>query len=751
MNILNQNSTCGFVRYTVKQFTDDCQPKWFKLLKRYAFVNFRIPDIESIVVQSRNHCTGGYTTRVYLLFLYAFIAMIMLAGCNKREAGAPAPGSASDGVDLAGMDRAVNPGDDFFRYANGNWLKSTEIPADRSNYGLFSRLAEEANLRTRDLLGQATKAGAQPEPDERKAADYFAAYMDEEAIEKKGLEPIRTELDRIAAISTRTGIVEALAKTIRADVDPLNNTNLHTQHLFGIWVAQDFNEPSRCVPYLLQGGLGMPDREYYIENSPRMADIRASYKTHIAAVLNTAKIANAEAMAGRIFDLETKIARAHWSRSDSEDVHKANNPWKREDFAAKAPGLDWRAFFKAAELDDQAVIVVWQASAIAGEAALVGSEPLESWKDYLAYQLLDGWSYLLPKAFVEEKFAFYGKVLAGTPQLRERWKRAVDSTNYYLGDAVGRLYVQHYFSSEAKAKAEKMVSDLVQAFGRRIDNLTWMTPQTKAKAREKLSTLKVGVGYPDKWRDYPGLEISRDKPLQNALAGDLYLYQQSLSKLRKPVDRSEWWMTPQTVNAVNLPVQNALNFPAAILQPPYFDPNADAAINYGAIGAVIGHEISHSFDDQGSQFDASGKLANWWTPEDLAHFQQAANRLVAQYDAYHPLPDLSVNGRQTLSENIADIAGLSVAFDGYRLSIGGKTVPVRQGLAGDQQFFISFAQCWREKYREPLLRQLIMTDGHTPAEYRADTVRNIDPWYEAFSAKPGQKLYLAPGDHVRLW
>jgi putative endopeptidase len=688
--------------------------------------------------------------RIALSVMSALIVILSI-GCGRSQKNMRAPVSSAGGVDLSGMDRSVNPGDEFFQYANGTWFTKTEIPPDRSSYGVTSRLAEEANLRTRSLLEQASKDDAQAGSDERKAGDYFASFMDEVLIEKKGIEPLRSRLDRISAISGRRALVEALAETVRSDVDPLNSTNLHTPHLFGIWVAQDFNAPEHCMPYLLQGGLGMPDREYYLEDSARMTEIRAKYRSHIAAILKLAKISDADSKAARIFELETRIAKTHWSRADSEEVHKANNPWTRENFAAKAPGVDWKLFFKTAGLEDQPVFIVWQPSAISGEAALIASEPLETWKDYLVFQTLDTWSSLLPKAFVEERFSFYGKVLSGTPQLRERWKRAVDSTNAFLGDAVGRLYVRHYFSPEAKAKAEAMVADLVKAFGRRIDRLSWMSPATKAKAKEKLATLKVGVGYPDQWQDYSKLEILRDSALRNAMDAELYLYRQSLSRLHKPVDRSEWWMTPQTVNALNLPIQNALNFPAAILQPPYFDPKAAAANNYGAIGAVIGHEISHCFDDQGSQFDASGKLANWWTPEDFAHFKQASDRLVAQYNAYRPLPDLSVNGRQTLSENIADVAGLCVAFDGYRLALGSKTAPVRQGLTEDQQFFISFAQSWRSKLREPLLRQIILTDGHTPSQYRADAVRNLDAWYHAFNVRAGQALYLAPADRVQLW
>jgi putative endopeptidase len=692
-------------------------------------------------------------TELFAVSALVLISIFAFTACTKPPASQPpaSQSASSAGIDLAGMDSSVKPGDDFFRYANGTWYKSTEIPPDRSSYGLDARLAEEANQRTRDLMVQAGKSSAPADSDERKVGDYYAAFMDEASIESRGLSGLRNRLDQIAAIKDRRSLAQSLGQTIRADVDPLNNTNFYTQHLFGIWVAQDFNQPTRNVPYLLQGGLGMPDREYYLADSSRMAEIRAKYKAHIAAILKLAGISDADAKSARIYDLENKIAKIHWSRADSQEVLKANNPWKREEFSTKAPGLDWKAFFEAAGLESQSMFIVWQPSAVTGEASLAGSESLDTWKDYLTYQYIDGCSSLLPKTFVEERFSFYGKVLSGTPQLRERWKRAVDSTNFALGDAVGRMYVQRYFAGDAKAKAEAMVADLVKAFGQRIDSLKWMSPQTKAKAKEKLAAIKVGVGYPAVWQDYSGLKVTRDSALRNAFEAGLYQYHYSLEKTAKPVDRSEWWMTPQTVNAVNLPIQNSLNFPAAILQPPYFDPKADAALNYGAIGAVIGHEISHSFDDQGSQFDAAGRLENWWTPSDFAHFKEVSDRLVAQYDKYRPFPDLAVNGRQTLSENIADIAGLCVAYDGYRISLGSNPAPVIKGFTGDQRFFISFAQAWRDKFREPSLRQLIVTDGHPPSEYRADAVRNIDAWYDAFGIKPGQALYLAPADRVRLW
>jgi predicted metalloendopeptidase len=432
-------------------------------------------------------------------------------------------------------------------------------------------------------------------------------------------------------------------------------------------------------------------------------------------------------------------------------VLKGNNHWARSDFAAKAPGLDWDAFFAASGLSAQEQFVVWQPGAVTGISALVAAQPMATWKEYLAFRALDRSSGLLPKAFVEEQFSFYEKTLAGTPKLRERWKRAVDATDFALGEVVGKLYVARYFPPAEKARAEEMVKNELAAFARRVDALTWMAPQTKAKAKEKLAALKVGVGYPDKWRDYSGLEVVRGDALGNAQRASLYEYQRNLKKLGQPVDRGEWVMNPQLVNAVNLPAMNALNFPAAILQPPDFDPARPAAMDYGAAGATIGHEISHSFDDQGALFDANGKLSNWWTDEDLAHFKASSEQLVKQYDGYRPFADVAVNGKLTVSENIADVAGLAAAFDAYRLSLGGKEAPSWHGLTGDQQFFLSFAQSWRSKTREAAARQRIVTDSHAPAEYRADTVRNLDAWYEAFGVKPGQKLHLQDGERVRVW
>jgi len=659
--------------------------------------------------------------------------------------------AAKHGLDLAGMDTSVKPGDDFYEYANGTWEKNTPIPPDRAAFGVFTILEEKANERTSKLIQDADKSKAAAGSEERMIGDYYAAFMDEKAIEARGLKSVQPELDKINAINSKASLARVLGSQLRADVDALNNTNFHTDRLFGLWVSPDFDNPSRNVAYLLQGGLALPDRENYLRKDPKDVELQTKYREHIAAVLNLAHISNATERATHIYDLEHRIAEAHVSRTDSEDVHKANNPWKLREFAAKAPGLDWNAYFKAADLDNQPMIMVWQPSAVTGIAALAGSEPLDIWKDYLTFHALDRASGLLPKAFADEAFKFYGTTLSGAPQQRARWKRGVAATGFALGDAVGKLYVKHYFPPEAKKAAQTMVKNIVAAFGRRIDKLDWMSPATKTKAKAKLSTLYVGIGYPEHWRSYTGLKITRDDALGNRDRSSLFDYHASLAKLGKPVDKTEWWLTPQTVNALNVPLQNALNFPAAILNPPFFDAKADAVLNYGGIGTVIGHEISHSFDDQGSQFDAAGRLRNWWTKEDFAHFTEAADRLASEFDKYEPLPGMHINGKLTLSENIADVAGVSASYDGYRRAYGDKPAPSADGFTGDQRFFLAFAQVWRSKLRPEALRNSLLTNGHAPGQYRADTARNIDEWYTAFDVKPGDKLYLAPKERVRAW
>ena len=681
--------------------------------------------------------------------LRGFAAVLLASAFAVGTACRTTPSPAA-GIDLQGMDTSVAPGDDFNAYVNGGWTKATPIPADKGSYGIDAMLADETRKRTLALLEESAKAGSAASPDVRKVGTLYSSFMDEAAIESKGIAPLKPELDAIAAIADRHSLARVLGGQLRADVDALNNTNFETLNLFGVWITQGLADPSRSYPYLLQGGLGMPDRDYYLSPSPHMAELRKQYQAHLAAMFQLAGFADPAARGARVFALETKIAGVHATRVESEDVRSAVS-WTRDELAAKAPGLDWAALLDAAGLKDAPVFIVWHPKAVPGLSALAASEPLDAWKDWLVFHTIEQYGGFLPKAFVEERFNFRGKALSGIPELRPRWQRGMDYTSAALGDAVGRMYVERYFPAETKAMAQAMVADLVKAFAKRIEALAWMSPETKAKAKQKLGTLKVGVGYPDRWQDYSALEIVAGDALGNAQRADVFEYHRQLAKLHQPVDRGEWWMTPQTVNAVNLPLQNALNFPAAIIQPPYYDVNADAAHNYGSMGAIIGHEISHSFDDQGSQFDAQGRLQNWWTKEDMEHFQAAGKALAAQFDAYRPFPDLAVNGQQTLSENIADVAGLLDAYDAYHISLGDAADAEKEGFTGDQRFFISFGQSWRDKIRDEELRRRIATDGHAPDRYRADTVRNLDAWYAAFSITPSENLYLSSKDRVRIW
>jgi putative endopeptidase len=686
-------------------------------------------------------------TRMTNRNLAALLLTFLLAAATTACHSTP---PLSSGIDLTGMDKSIKPGDDFNAYTNGTWIKNTPIPGDKGSYGIFSILADQTRERLRGLIQDSTKAGAKADADTKKVGDFYSTFMDEAAIESKGLSPLKPELDAIAALKDKHDLSQRLGSELRADVDVLNNTNFETANLFGVWVTQGLADPQQAYPYLLQGGLGMPDRDYYLSTSSHMTGLRKEYEKHLEAMFKLAGFDKPGDRAHRVFTLETAIAKAHATRVESEDVHSAIT-WKREELTTKAPGLDWTALLTAAGLNDAPVFYIWHPKAIPGLAKLVASESLDTWKDWMAVHAVERAAPFLSKAFVDEAFNFYGKTMRGIPEQRQRWQRGMDYTSDALGDAVGKLYTQKYFPPETKAKVQAMVADLISAFGKRIDALSWMSPDTRQKAKAKLATLKVGVGYPDHWQDYSGLQVTAGDALGNQERAELFHYRQQLAKLHQPVDRAEWWMTPQTVNAVNLPLQNALNFPAAILQPPYFDPKADAAHNYGSMGAIIGHEISHSFDDQGSQFDAQGRLANWWTPEDMEHFKAAGEALAAQFDAYKPFPDLSVNGHQTLSENIADVAGLLDSYDAYHISLQGAADPARDGFNGDQRFFISFGQSWRDKIRDEELRRRIAIDGHAPDQYRADTVRNLDAWYAAFAVTASEQLYLSSKDRVRIW
>ena len=661
--------------------------------------------------------------------------------CSASLSLAPAQ-AASQGAPAS----ATLPGDDFFAYANGEWLANTEIPADRSSWGAFAAMSETANSRIIKLI-EAAATDKKASTDARKVANFYNAFMDEAAIEARGVAPLKPVLAKIDAIKDRAALARVLGASMRADVDPLNATNFATENLFGLWVAQGLTDPERNLPYLLQGGLGMPDRAYYVDDNAGMAELRSKYLLHIGAMLKLAGYADADKRAAKVLELETAIAKTHATREQSSDVLKSNNKWSARDFAAKAPGMDWKGFFKAARLDAATEFQVWHPSAVTGAAALVGSADLGAWKDYLAFHQINQLAPVLPKAFADQRFEFHSKTLSGTPQQALRWKRALNATNEAMDEAVGRLYVERHFPAEDKARVKEMVANIIAAFSKRIASLDWMAPSTRAQAQEKLKTMHVGVGYPDRWQSFAALKVLPNDALGNTLRAEEFNYERSIAKLKQKVDKTAWAMPPHLVNAVNLPLQNAMNFPAAILQSPFYDAKASDAVNYGAIGSIIGHEISHSFDDQGAQFDSTGRLRDWWTKEDMAHFKTAATKLVAQFNAYKPFPDLAVNGQLTLSENLADLAGVAASFDAYKATLAGKVAP----SDADQQFFIGYAQAWQTKMREPTYRQRLLTDGHAPAQYRTAIVRNLAPWYKAFNVQPGQQLYLAPADRVRVW
>ena len=704
------------------------------------------------------------------LALAASFALVLVSGCNSSTsetsekatsvpvanapAAAPAevvekPAVGMFGFDAAGMDHAVQPGQDFFDFVNGNWVKTTEIPADRSSVSTFSMLGEQAQKDTRKILEDAA-ADTTADGERKKIGDFYAAFMDEAGIEAKGIAPIQPELDAIAGLDDRKALSRAFGSSLRADVDLLNATDRDTDRLFGVWISANLKQPDRYVPYLVQGGLGMPDRDFYLEGG-RMADLRKQYEAHIAKVFELAGIADGKAKATKILAIETGIAKAHATALETDDVVKGANAWLQKDFAARAPGIDWAEFFEAAGLSAQADFIVWQPKAVTGIADLVAKNSLVDWKDYLTFHVIERESPYLPKAFADEYFDFNKRAISGTPEQRDRWKRAVDEADSALGEAIGKIYVRNHFSAETKARANEMVANLIAAFGKRIDAAEWMTPTTKDRAKSKLAGLKVGMGYPDRWRDYSALEVRRDDALGNAERAELFDYQRNLAKLGKPIDRGEWFMLPQTVNALNIPLENRLTFPAAILQAPFFDGAADDAMNYGGIGGVIGHEISHSFDNNGALFDETGKLENWWTKEDFARFEAAGAALAAQFDQYKPFPDLSVNGKLTLAENIADVAGLATAVDAYKMAHADHPAETLDGFTPDQRVFLGWAQIWRSKFREQALRNTVLTNGHSPGHYRAQTVRNIDAWYPAFDVKEGQALYLAPDKRVKVW
>ena len=633
------------------------------------------------------------------------------------------------------MDRSIKPGADFYRYANGGWLKTAVIPAGQPSFDTRAILKERTSQRVRDLIQGAAASHPAKGSVAQKVGDFYASFMGADTIEARKLTPLADKMALIAAITNKASLSAYLGTTLNGEVDGLI---ANADHIFGLWINQGFQDADHNVVHFLQGGLGMPDRDNYLDPSPKMAELRTQYQAHIAAILKLAGVADSETRAARVLSLEIRIAQAFAPDADAADVFKQNNPWKRADFSVRAPGMDWDAYFKSAGLAQQSDFIVWQPSAVTGVSALVASETTDVWQDYLRFHLIEHYASVLPKAVAADRFP-------------DREQAAIAATNAVLGQAVGQLYTQVYFPPEAKAKAKAMVADLIAAYRARISNLTWMSPETKQKALAKLAALEVIVGYPDTWIDYSTLDIVRGDAFGNMRRAEAFLRARNLAKLKQPVDPIEWPINPQIPGAVIMFSPNAEFFSAGILQPPYFDPQGDTASNYGSAGAGMAHEISHSFDELGNIYDAHGRLGDWWTKEDRDAYHAAAAKLAAQFDGYCPLADLCVNGKQVLSENIADVAGLLVAHDAYLLSLKGQTDAVIGGLSGEQRFFLAFAQRWRKVQSEAALRKQIASDTHSPGEYRSDTVRNVDDWYKAFEIAPSDKLYLKPEDRVRIW
>jgi putative endopeptidase len=582
-------------------------------------------------------------------------------------------------------------------------------------------------------------ACAAPGTREQQIGDYYAAYMDQAAIEAHGLAPAEPDLQRIAAAGTRADIARLFGEPGFAS-------------LFDVQLPPDFKNPDRYCVFISEATLGLPDRDYYLKDDPALQELRAKYVAYIAQMLTLGGVASAPAKAQAIMAFETEAAKVQWPIEKRRDVDAIYNPRTKPQLLAYAPGFPWQAFLDPQQLGARQEVVLAELTAIRELAALFGRTSLATLRDFLTFHYLSTHAPYLPKRFDEARFAFYGQAMRGQPQQRERWKRGVDAVDDALGEAVGQLYVAQYFPPESKAKMQQLVADLEAALSERIDALDWMTPQTKTRAHEKLAAFTPKIGYPDKWKDYSALLVRRDDLLGNVRRAAEWQWNYQVARLDKPVDRGEWQMTPQEINAYYNPSNNEIVFPAAILQPPFFDPNADAAVNFGAIGAVIGHEMGHGFDDQGRKFGPDGALRDWWTAEDARVFTARTTRLIKQFSAFEALPGLKVNGANTVGENIGDLGGLNVAHEAYRISLKGQPAPVIDGLTGDQRFFLAYAQVWRQKYREGALRELVMSDEHSPSQFRVNgPLPNIDDWYGAFNVQPGDKLYIAPTDRVRIW
>ncbi len=644
------------------------------------------------------------------------------------------------GFDVAGMDRSTKAGDNFVRFSTGKYLDGLTIPADRTSWGSFVALAELSNSRTQAIIDTAAKT-PNATGEAQQIGGLYNSFMDEARLEALDAKPLAADFARIKAAKTREAQAELMGRT----------QGSFGSSVFGAYIWQDAKDPTQYAVYVSQAGLGLPDRDYYLD-AKKFGDKKTAYRAYIAKTLTMAGWANPEKSADAIVALETRIAEASWTKVEQRDADKTYNPKTLAELEALAPGFPWKAWLKGAALEKAGRVIVGEPTAFTKIAAIYAETPVETLQAWQAFHTANQAAPYLSKRFVDAAFDFNGKTMSGQPEQRARWKRGTGLVGNSLGEAVGKLYVAAYFPPESKAAMEKLVDNLLVAMKGRIDKLDWMSPETKARAQKKLSTFSVKIGYPNKWRDYSALTIKADDLYGNVERTNAFNWAFETSKLGKPVDRDEWGMFPQTVNAYYNPTLNEIVFPAAILQPPFFDPEADPAVNYGGIGAVIGHEISHGFDDEGRKYDADGSLRDWWHPEDAAKFEGQTKRLGAMYSAYEPLPGFHVNGDLTMGENIGDLGGILIALDAYHLSLGGKPAPVVDGFTGDQRFFLGFAQIWRGKMRDEQVKAQVASDPHSPAYFRGyGTVRNVDAWYEAFGVKEGDAMYVKPEDRVRIW
>ena len=671
----------------------------------------------------------------------AAVAVLASMGLGRAYADPPA-GSATIapwGFDLTGEDPSVSPGANFYDFANGKYVKSLVIPPDRTRYGSFDMLAMRSEQRVHDLIADVARDSSAI-GDEAKVGAFYRAFMDDDRVEALGARPIEPELAKVRAASDRSAIARLMGES---------QTSFASSFV-DLGITSDFKDPDHYAVYIGQGGLGLPDRDYYLDAS--FAAQKAKYQAYVAQMLSLVKWPDAEAQAKAIVDLETQIATVSWPLAERRNPVKTYNPMAPQALASAAPGFDWQAFLAGADLAGVSRVVVTENTAIPKIAQLFAATPLETLKAWEAFNIADSAAPYLSKPFETARFEFRGKTLSGQQEQRPRWKRAVGAVDNGLGEAVGRLYVARYFPPQSKAKMLELVGNVRAALAARIGRVSWMSDATKAKALEKLSHLTVKIGYPVKWRDYSALRISADDLAGDAERAGAFEWRRQVARLAKPVDKTEWGLTPQTVNAYYNPTVNEIVFPAAILQPPFFDPNADPAINYGGIGGVIGHEMTHGFDDQGRQFDGEGKLADWWTPADAAKFIEQTKRLGAQYSAIEPIPGAHIKGDQTMGENIADLGGVLLALDAYHLSLNGKLSPEIGGLTGDLRVFLGWAQVWRSAVRPDTLRQLLVSDVHSPDTARVNGVfRNVDAWYDAWGVKAGDPLYVPPDQRVRIW